>query len=108
MMPVDIFLIFAFDRNYLLTDTFQAIAELKNPEVELKKPFKIIFKGKPAVDEAAVQRELFELTLNELCDPARDFVFLAAISIGFIKKQMIPHQARRCSLRVLCLSSRFQ
>ena len=69
--PLDLFLIIQVDRNNLIGDTFQAIASLKNPDLELKKPLKILFKNEPGVDEGGVQREFFELIIQELFDEKR-------------------------------------
>ncbi|KAH0792141.1 putative E3 ubiquitin-protein ligase HERC4 isoform X1 [Histomonas meleagridis] len=71
--PNDLFLIIEVDRNNILLDTFKAIAYLKNPDLELKKPLKILFKDEPGVDEGGVQREFFQLIVEELFDPNRDF-----------------------------------
>jgi len=71
--PLDIFLIIQVERGNLLSDTFQAIAQLKNPDMELKKELKIIFKNEPGVDEGGVQREFFELIVNELFDSEKGF-----------------------------------
>jgi hypothetical protein len=54
-------------------DTFQGIAQLKNPEIDLKKPLKIGFKNEPGIDEGGVQREFFSLLVNELFDVQREF-----------------------------------
>lgn len=69
--PLDLFLIIQVDRKNLITDTFQAIAGLKNPDIDLKKPLKILFKNEPGVDEGGVQREFFELIIQELFDEQR-------------------------------------
>jgi hypothetical protein len=71
--PLDIFLILFVERSTLLMDTFRAIAQLKNPDLELKKPLKLVFKGEPAVDEGGVQREFFQLIVDELFDLAKGF-----------------------------------
>jgi hypothetical protein len=105
--PGDIFVIFAIDRNHLLRDPFQSIAQLKNAEVGLKKPLKIAFKGEPAVDAGGVQREFFELIANELFDPERGLSSLTTIYIGLIRRQMIHRQDKCSSLQKLCLGSRF-
>jgi hypothetical protein len=41
--------------------------------LELKKPLKVVFKGEPAVDEGGVQREFFQLIVDELFDLAKGF-----------------------------------
>ena len=71
--PTDLFLIIEVDRNNVLLDTFKAIAQLKNPDLELKKPLKVLFKDEPGVDEGGVQREFFQLIVEELLDKERDF-----------------------------------
>jgi hypothetical protein len=71
--PLDIFLIVQVGRDTILLDTFQAIAHLKEPEMELKKPLKIIFRDEPGVDEGGVQREFFQLIVDKLFDPECQF-----------------------------------
>jgi hypothetical protein len=73
LTPFEIYLILPVARESLLRDTFWAIAQLKNPDMELKKPLKICFKDEPAIDEGGVQREFFELIVNELFDPEKGF-----------------------------------
>ncbi|OHT01744.1 hypothetical protein TRFO_31300 [Tritrichomonas foetus] len=69
--PLDLYLILSVDRNNVLLDTFQQICYLKKPDLDLKKPLKVIFKDEPGVDEGGVQREFFELIVNELLDPKK-------------------------------------
>lgn len=71
--PLDLFLVLQVDRNNLLRDTFLQISALKNPDLDLKKPLKIVFKDEPGVDEGGVQREFFELIVNELLDTTKGF-----------------------------------
>jgi hypothetical protein len=71
--PLDIFLIIVVGRDSILLDTFQAIAQLKHPEMELKKPLKVAFKNEPGVDEGGVQREFFQLLVDKLFDPDPEF-----------------------------------
>jgi E3 ubiquitin-protein ligase HERC4 len=71
--PADMFFILIVNRDTLVRDTFQCIALLKNPEIDLKKPLKVGFKGEPGIDEGGVQREFFSLLVNELFNPDRDF-----------------------------------
>jgi hypothetical protein len=71
--PLDIFLVLFVERPTLLMDTFRSIAQLKNPDLELKKPLKVVFKGEPAVDEGGVQREFFQLIVDELFDLSKGF-----------------------------------
>ena len=69
--PLDLYLILSVDRNNVLKDTFQQICFLKKPELDLKKPLKVVFKDEPGVDEGGVQREFFEIIVKELLDPNR-------------------------------------
>jgi len=66
--PLDLYLVLHVDRNRLITDTFLQIASLKSPEVDLKKPLKVVFKGEPGVDAGGVQREFFQLIVEQLFD----------------------------------------
>lgn len=65
----DLWLILEIDRADILRDTFRAISTLPEPEMDLKKPLKIRFKGEPGIDQGGVQREFFELIVKELVDP---------------------------------------
>lgn len=64
----DVFFVLNIDRENVLKDTFDQIFKLENPKVELKKKLKVAFKNEPAVDAGGVQREFFELVVNELLD----------------------------------------
>ena len=66
--PADLYLIVEVDRHHLIVDAYNALSKLKNPDLELKKPLKILFTGEPGVDEGGVQREFFELIIKELFD----------------------------------------
>lgn len=71
--PMDLFLLIQVDRNNIIRDTFLQISLLKHPEIDLKKPLKVIFKDEPGVDEGGVQREFFDLIISELFDPEKGF-----------------------------------
>jgi hypothetical protein len=71
--PRDMYLCIVVDRATLLRDTFQEIALLKNPDMELKKPLRVAFRNEPAIDEGGVQREFFQLLVVELFDPHKEF-----------------------------------
>ena len=68
--PEDLFFILTIKRDNILQDTFKQIGNLKHPEIQLKKPLKVKFENEPAVDEGGVQREFFELIVNQLIDPS--------------------------------------
>ena len=69
--PSDLYFILEVDRHHLIVDTNTALSKLKNPDLELKKPLKVLFAGEPGVDEGGVQREYFQLIIKELFDPER-------------------------------------
>jgi hypothetical protein len=71
--PRDLYLCIVVDRQTLLRDVFQEIAQLKNPEMELKKPLRVAFQNEPGIDEGGVQREFFQLLVVELFDPGKEF-----------------------------------
>ncbi|OHS95852.1 hypothetical protein TRFO_10251 [Tritrichomonas foetus] len=69
LSPLDLFFVVKVKRDTIIQDTFTHICLLKNPDTDLKKPLKVIFENEPAVDAGGVQREFFELIVNQLLDP---------------------------------------
>lgn len=54
------------NRKSILDDTYNQIFKLEDPKTELKKKLMVTFENEPAVDAGGVQREFFELIVNEL------------------------------------------
>lgn len=66
---LDLFFILKVDRKNMVMDTFQQIAMLKDPDMDLKKPLKVVFKDEPGVDEGGLQREFFQIIVADLLNP---------------------------------------
>merc|ERR1719436_2248139 len=58
------FLVLKIRRNHIVQDALQQLAEQGSSH--FKKPLKVIFDGEEAVDEGGVQKEFFQLLIEEL------------------------------------------
>ena len=83
----DIFFFLNVNRGQVLEDTFNQIFELKNPKSELKKKLRVKFENEPAVDAGGVQREFFELVVNEMLDQ-KFHLFLPNGSFYYFNKNL--------------------
>lgn len=64
----DLFFSLNVSREKVLDDTFERIFGLENPKVELKKKLRVTFENEPAIDEGGVQREFFDVIINQIVD----------------------------------------
>lgn len=96
--PLDLYLILQVDRKNVVMDTFQQICLLKNPDLDLKKPLKVVFKDEPGVDEGGVQREFFQLIVSELLDPTREIFTTLNNEFYWFNRKPIEPTTRQCFL----------
>ena len=96
LTPLDLFLILQVDRKNVVMDTFQQICLLKNPDLDLKKPLKVVFKDEPGVDEGGVQREFFQLIVSELLDPTKEIFKTLNNEFYWFNRKPIEPTTRQC------------
>lgn len=65
----DVFFKLNVTREKVLEDAYGQIFGLENPKVELKKKLKVTFQNEPAIDDGGVQREFFDVIINQILDP---------------------------------------
>lgn len=94
--PLDLYLILQVDRKNVVMDTFQQICLLKNPDLDLKKPLKVIFKDEPGVDEGGVQREFFQIIVSELLDPNKEIFTTVNNEFYWFNRKPIEPTTRQC------------
>lgn len=94
--PLDLFLILQVDRSNVVMDTFQQICLLKNPDLDLKKPLKVVFKNEPGVDEGGLQREFFQLIVAELLDPAKEVFTTVNNEFYWFNRKPIEPTTKQC------------
>ena len=73
MTQNDVYLILDVDRSNLIQSTMESIGHLSR--TELRKPLKVKFKGEKGVDAGGVQKEFFQVILQNLFDPEFDLVY---------------------------------
>jgi E3 ubiquitin-protein ligase HERC4 len=59
-------LMFEVRRNTILDDALRVI---NKPNLNFKKPLRVIFAGEPGVDEGGVRKEFFQLLIKDLLNP---------------------------------------